>query len=173
MVTGCQTGMMTVPPTIPTAVPTAIPTKEVHPLPLDIRRIYPEPWSIVSSAEFEEGSSTFVEEPPRSSICLSITFFELVEPGDFLTVEEWLMRMYLIVDDEIVTQPFATHLAYNPPADLIDPETSKVVGQLPEGRPVNVCYDVQLAPGQHTATFIAEKTSNEEMKYTWSFVLTK
>jgi hypothetical protein len=80
--------------------------------------------------------------------------------------------MHLVLDGEIIPRPYATESAYTVPANMIDPESGAVIGQLPE--PVSICYDAQMAStGQHTATFVVEKTSGEELAYTWSFTLTK
>lgn len=152
---------------------TATPTIEIHPLPVDIGRIFPESGSTVSLSEFEQAASTFVEDPVRPGICLVVHLVELVEPGDFLTAEEWAMRMYLIADDKTILHPYATHLAYSQSGYLLEPDTHEVIGLIPEGSPLGVCYEAQLEIGQHVATFVAEMTSGEQMRYTWPFTLTK
>jgi len=180
---GCQ-AEATVPPTIvPTAPPTIVPTVESQPLPMYIARIHPEPGSSVSMVELEQEAHTFFFDPTQvisvtrvpvmPSVCLYIVFLgEIVEEGDFLSSEDWLLRMRLVLDGEIMPRPYATEFAYSIPADMLDPDSGAVIGRFPE--PVSICYDAQTAsPGQHTATFVVKKTSGEELAYTWSFTVTE
>jgi len=105
-------------------------------------------------------------------IFLSIDPFPLVEPGDFLTVEDWMERITVMVDGSIVygiegSQEGLVFTTASFGRPIYDPETNEIIAQSPDGSPFTLCYSAPLDVGQHIATVIIVTTSGSQFSYSW------
>lgn len=159
-------------------VTNVVPTIELaitpSPLPDYLGMVEPEPGQVYSVAEYKIiASSIHGWGATVPGICLWVRPLPLLEPGDFPTREEWLARVHLIVDDRAIKEYHSIFMNDSLGIQVADPETGEVLFKTPDGSPYGVCYAVSLEAGRHVATFVAEKTSSEEMSYTWQFVITE
>ena len=99
----------------------------------------------------------------------------LMEPGDFFnSPEEWLLsHVSLVVDDTTVTEYHSLMTGDTIGGKKRDPETGETIWKSPDGIPLGVCYEVPLEPGLHTSTLVIERTSGEQVTYTWQFGITR
>lgn len=158
--------------TTPTPAPTQIPNE---PLPPYLEFTSPQPGNVLPVAAYVEYNEPFGLIGP--GIC--VLFFPypyLLEPGDALMPEEVIGRLSLNVDGyslaEVETYTIEFVEIESTPTVPIDPKTSLPVASVPEGMYL-ACFSANLGSGLHTATFVAEKTSGEELRYSWPFMLTE
>lgn len=109
----------------------------------------------------------------KLAICLSFNPGPLMEPGDYFdSPEEVFARLSLEVNGETFTE---FHSLETTDAGVdegpLDPETGQPQYRIPGGAPYIICYAPKLEPGAHQATFVARKTSGDELRYSWSFGL--
>jgi hypothetical protein len=171
ILTGCCSRQMK--PTT-TIIPTTEPTIPVTPLPEYLGMVLPEPGGVYSVTEYEAlAPSLGGWGATVPGICLGVGPFWLLEPGDFPTTEEWLAQIHLVVDGRIITEYHSIEMTDSLGSESIDRETGEVLFKEPPGSPYEICYAASLEVGQHTATFVAQRTSGEEATYTWQFHITE
>lgn len=146
---------------------------ETESAPLYIDSVWPDSGTHISLSEYNDGWLFSIEqENGIPSTCAEFWIELLVEPGDFLSQEEIMSRFSLEIDDQLIERPdnvlFSDTAGSDGPEN---PETGLPEYRVPPGSPFFVCFTTPLEPGEHTATIIANKTSGEELRYTWSFVL--
>lgn len=159
--------------TEPTAVATATPAIPVESLTEYLWFVVPVPGESYTVSEYENLAPSLGWNATLPGICFPISFFWLVEPGDLYTLREWLNRVHLVVDDVIITEYHSLLEQDTLGGVAIDPETGETISKVPDGDPAMVCYAIPLDVGQHTATITVEKTSGEQLSYSWSFVITE
>jgi hypothetical protein len=133
--------------------------------------VYPTPGSILPKKEYETTMKLLDDTKP--SVCVSFWTFYLLEPGDDLSVDEALSRLRIEADGQQVSKIYAVLLTEDEPLLPQDPDTGNPVAQFEGGSNISGCFAVTLDTGSHTVSFIARKTSGEELRYTWSFTLTE
>lgn len=157
-------------PTITSMVESTI---AVTPSPKYLGVILPGPGEVYSIAEYNALSSSLGWEATTPGVCFGLYPFWLLEPGDFPTTQEWLERIHLVVDGKIITEYHSILMTDSLGSEGLDPETGQVLFREPAGSPFRICYASLLEVGQHTATFVAKKTSGAEVTYTWQFRITE
>lgn len=149
---------------------TALPTSQENSLPPYLGFVYPKPGSTLSKKEYETAKILLDDVEP--SICMSFETFYLLEPGDDLSVEDALSRIKLDIDGQQVNKIYAVLLTEDEPLLPLNPDTGDPIAQFEGGSNISGCFAITLDTGSHIADFIAQKTSGEELRYTWSFTLT-
>lgn len=133
--------------------------------------VVPEPDSCYTVAAYEElASLSSLHEFMGPGICFSIDPFPLMEPGDFPTTEAFLLRIRMIIDENLISHyRSATEEGFV--YEHRDIETNELLWRIPEGAESQVCFEVALDPGDHVATIIFERTSGKMEQFTWLFTL--
>ncbi len=144
-----------------------------EPWPVYLSAIRPAPGKSYTVEEYEDLALSYVGGEARvPGICFTVYPASLVEPGDFLTAEQFLGRVSLVVDGQTKRFHHSLFKTDYPAVPISDPETSQVIAQIPEGSPLSVCYAASLGAGVHTATVAISRTSGVEETYTWQFIIT-
>ena len=148
-------------------------TIESRPAPSYIHSVWPDAGTQTSWSEYNGGwHFSSQQDNGIPSTCVRFWIESLLESGDFLSQEEIISRFSLEIDAQVFEEPNNVILSDTFGKDgPEDPETSLPKYRVPPGSPFFVCFTVPLEPGEHTATVIATKTSGEELRYNWSFVL--
>lgn len=150
-----------------------ITSAETETVPIYIDSVWPDAGTHTSWSESNDGW-LFSGEPDNRipSVCAEFWIEFLLESGDFLSREEIVTRFSMKIDDRLFGRPdnvlFSDTVGVDGPED---PETGLPKYRIPPGSPFFVCFTAPLEPGEHTATIIALKTTGEELRYTWSFIL--
>jgi hypothetical protein len=131
----------------------------------------PAPGAHYTLAEYEDLAASFGWGATVPGICFSVTPVLLLEPGDFPTAEEWLSRMYIIVDGKRITEYHSLLKTDTLGLGHRDPKTGEYLYQAPAGSPFRVCYAAALGIGTHTVTVVISKTSGEVASHSWSFYI--
>jgi hypothetical protein len=145
------------------------------PLPIYLLWTFPEPGEIYSMAEYEGYTESLGVERACIWVGLWPATSILIEPGDFFSSpEEWLLSyVSLVVDNTTVTEYHYLTTGATIGGKKIDPETGETIWKSPDGIPLSVCYEAPLESGLHTSTLVIEKTSGEQVTYTWQFGITE
>ncbi|MCC6605660.1 MAG: hypothetical protein IT327_20805 [Anaerolineae bacterium] len=156
----------------PTPTPSPMP---FEPLPRFIETTYPSPGAVVNLDEYTEDGLGYYFGLSAPGICVSFLPYPFIlEPGDVLTSEDVIERLSLEVDGSTygTVDSYQVELVMfeGVPRVPIDPETGEPEASVPEGRYI-VCFENDLEPGMHSATFSAQKTSGEKIEYTWPFFI--
>jgi hypothetical protein len=132
---------------------------------------WPEAEQILTMEEYE---TLLWYDATLPSICVVFDPFVLVERGEFLSTEEYLTRFRLEIDELIITELHYVFLpdtgGYDGP---VDPDTGEPMYRVPDGWPYHLCFAATLGEGKHHATLIAQRTSGQELRYSWSFTIEK
>jgi len=131
----------------------------------------PAPGEHYTLSEYENLAPSIGWGSDVPGICISVTPVLLLEPGDFPTAEEWLSRMYIIVDGKTITEPQSVLKTDTIGLGHQDPDTGEYVYKAPDGSPFGICYEVALGIGKHTATVVISKTSGALVSYSWPFYI--
>lgn len=170
LLAGCKGNNSNVEPA-PAPVLTALPYIDVEPLPNFLGFVEPKPGTTYATQMYEMVKDHIGVGATEPSICLSFDALPLAEPGDHFTQEEILSRLHLQVDETVITEIHALLLTHAGPIyGPIDPDTGER-SLLPGGLPYRICYAVELGEELHEVTFVGEKTSGDELRYSWSFFL--
>ncbi len=150
---------------MPTVTPTVIPSE---PEPEYIEYIFPEPGSVSTIKEYAEERWMGHPEP---GICIYFRPFPTMgEPSEDLSIADVLDKLSLEIGDQIVEQPIYSEID---DIQVIGPNVSDqdmLSSTAPAARHV-VCFEADLEEGFHTATLHFDKSLDEQLSYTWSFVL--
>jgi hypothetical protein len=153
---------------------TPLPRLKAEPLPEFLEWVYPKPGTAWTMEAFvQEAWIWFIpgETVLEPAICISFLTFALFEPGDDLTVEEALNRLSVEVDGIVFTDLGDHLLSDDFPLLPRDPQTGAPSARFEGGSIILACFPVEIDPGLHTASFVARKSSGNELRYTWSFIL--
>jgi hypothetical protein len=144
-------------------------------MPSYLKEAAPGPMESYTLTEYEGLATSLHWGATRPAICVSIWATPFMEPGDFFGgARQWVEdRVYLIVDDVAITKVHRLVPTDSMGGEKIDPETGKVVWRAPDGSPMDICYEASLDVGVHSATLVVEKTSGEQVSYTWEFRITE
>jgi hypothetical protein len=143
------------------------------PQPNYLGSLWPEPGETLSLSEYEALAPSLAWGATVPGICFGHQPLWLLVPGDFPTTEEWLDRVHLVVDRRKITEYHSIMMTDSEGAKMIDPGTDQALYKAPDGSPFGMCYAASLGVGRHTVTFVAKKTSGEEVTYTWQFTITE
>jgi hypothetical protein len=144
-------------------------------LPSYLKSTIPEPGKSYTLTDYETLATSRFWGAGEPAICVYISATPFVEPGDFFGAAiHWVEdRVYLVVDDTIITEVHSLGPTDSEGGEKIDPETGKVIARGPDGSPMTICYAAPLDTGIHTATLVVKKTSGEQVTYTWQFRITE
>jgi hypothetical protein len=171
------------PTTIPTFIPTQTsypiiatrtnPTIAVTPLPNYLWGISPGPGTTYSIEEYKILAPSKGWGATLPCICFIIFPVHFMEPDDFPTADEWISNnVKLIIDQMEIDDYHALFLTNLLGGTNIDSETGEIIWKAPDGEPLRVCYALPLELGFHKGTIIVEKTSGEQISYSWKFEIT-
>jgi len=158
---------------VPTKIPPVVESTAVEPLPEYLGFLKPGPGETYTLTEYENLAPTMWIGATEPGICFSIFVSIFMEPGDFPTAEEWLKNVYLVVNTTLIPDYHSLLKLDSEGLIATDPKTGEIIWKEPSGSPLRVCYAVPLEIGQHTASIVVEKTSGEQITYTWPFTITK
>jgi len=149
---------------------TGLPDIVVEPLPVYLGFTLPEPGRKYAVKMYEmEVKKVDLTEP---GICMSFSPDPMMEAGDFLSQQELLARLSLEVNGHLIDEIYSVLATDLPPQPgPIDPESGEPIFVVPGGSPYQICFAANLKAGLQKVTFIARKTSGDELRYTWSFYL--
>lgn len=159
--------------TTPTATLFVAPTIIVTPYPKYVGVSVPEPGKSYTVDEYKALAPSLGWNATLPGICISIWPWSLLETGDFPTTEEWLARMYLVIDDQVISEYHSLLMTKSEGRWGFAPETKEKLWQEPPGSPLCVCYATSLDIGVHTATITIKKTSGSEVSHSWQFAITE
>jgi hypothetical protein len=154
-------------------VATPLPRLPADPWPKFLDGVHPAPASAQVMEAFIQDSfiRLLSDTVLESAICVWFVTFYLLEPGDDLTLDEAFNRLSIVVDGVVFNEIKERLWSDDYPRLPYDSETGEPVAQFEGGSSIEACFAVDLDPGLHTVTFVARKSSGEELRYTWSFIL--
>lgn len=142
-------------------------------LPDYIARILPEHNGQYSLSEYEQLAKNTSWGINSAGICISVEAAPLMEPGDFLTAKEFIDRISIRIDDSLIAEPSSILHFEIAGIEKRDPVSDEIVWKAPDGFPAGICYEKELSIGQHFGEVLIQRSSGEEVKYNWSFVITE
>lgn len=142
----------------------------ITPLPDFLGYLLPQPGSSYSLQEFEELAPGTGWGTNLPGICFSIVDpSPFLERGDFLSTEEWLSRISVTIDGELLLHYDVAEVTDLAGWEQTDPQTEEVLWRVPDGIPWLLCYATTLDVGEHTATITVNRTSSKQVSFSWSF----
>ena len=131
---------------------------------------HPAPGSILTVEEYEAYNHLLSAGEP--SVCLMISPYYLMEPGDKLAPDEFVARLSLQIDGQLAEMSYLDSPENSGFYDAApDPQTGEPPFQVSLGLPQTICYGANLSPGLHEATLTYRKSSGDEARYDWPFIL--
>lgn len=170
----------------PAAIPTIPPT--AMPLPNYLMEVRPAPSSILSLTAYQERKETdaVYEEHPapveligyRSSVCVHLDVYPLLDNGDKLVDEnEVLGRLLLSVDGEGLTDRIPTEYfvrySDDSPTEISRIENGEEFSAVFHRWGFWFCFASELHPGVHQVRFEYQRLSGVVETYSWQFEITE
>ena len=134
-----------------------------------ILAVIPEPGESYTLDEYQTLAPALRWNATEPSVCVSVAPAPLLIPGDFPTEREWLARVNLVIDNQLIENYHSLLKTNSLGLILRDPETGDILAEEPDGTPYRICYAAELIPGQHTVTLVIQTSLGEEDTYTWMF----
>lgn len=155
--------------------PSVNPTLAIEPLPQFLGVVIPGPGESNSLEEYNNLASTLGWNATEPAVCFSVQPSWVMESGDiFASADQWLLdRVHIVIDDTAIIRYHSLLLTDSVGLQATEQSTGKIAWKAPDGSPLRVCYALPLEVGVHTATIVIEKTSGEQVTYTWQFRITE
>jgi hypothetical protein len=159
------------PDILQTSTPLKKDTQEIsqYHLPKYLGVVFPEPESQYTLSEYRDLAESLGWDAASPGICFSISPYYFMEPGDFPTVDQWLRKVVVSVDEEGSLEYSSVFLTDSVGIYYEDSESGEILWKEPAGSPLRPCYSASIDIGHHTVRITVRTTSGKQESFNWSF----